>query len=302
MARARNEELLALLKVEEDRAIALLAAAAALAEANRLKAAALALTEEAAQSMSANLNKTRAEIIEAERQLEIEDEKARRLAAALRDLSLSEDLSCIGSLSPMDSPVCSRGKGLKQPKMDDFDNDSGSENSQYPTNSMKSVMSPISDTVPPSIPFKKLFPTRSGSLPPNSVIVPIVHPLLIRSPTRQYPVVDKIPINKPPLGRGQRPEEPRKLTAMENEAKIVAERIRSKRDAIRNAVDGSLASREVSPIQSPVPFSSSGSVSSLEHGEATNQDEDDDLSLGPFKAASESLVSPWPRGSSLLVI
>ena len=100
-------------------------------------------------------------------------------------------------------------------------------------------------------------------------------------------MVDVIPFTKPPLGRPPKAEEPRKMTAMENEAKIVAERIRAKRDAIRTAVDGSLSAKHT-PGGSLIASATSSMISSP--GELSMVDEDSDSTLGPLKAASENLV------------
>ena len=78
------------------------------------------------------------------------------------------------------------------------------------------------------------------------------------------------------------------MTAMENEAKIVAERIRAKRDAIRTAVDGSLSAKHT-PGGSLIASATSSMISSP--GELSMVDEDSDSTLGPLKAASENLVS-----------
>ena len=285
-AKERNDQLSASLAAEEQKTIALQAAVAAAQQANRDKAAAASLTEKTTQVISANLDKARAEIAEKEKQLEIQGGKSLRLSAALKDVSGSEDMSSLvsGSLSPLESPRDRKGKGLSV-KLEDFENDSGgSDNSQRRRPSLKSIRSPCSDTVPPS---SSSF--RGAGRTPSSP-----HPMSgffgaseMRSPRSSFIQVDKIPFTKPTLGRVPKSEEPRVMTALENEAKIVAERIRSKRDAIRTAVDGSLAAKSRSG-KDIFPFIRTQSMNSRDKASAA--DEEDDCA-GPLKAASESLVS-----------
>ena len=111
----------------------------------------------------------------------------------------------------------------------------------------------------------------------------------MRSPRASFIGIDKIPQMKVSLGKAAISEGTRR-TDVDNEAKILAEKLRAKRDAIRTAVDGTLARKSRPSRDAPSYTSSIFSQTQSDRGEFSTLEEDDDCA-GPLKAASESLVS-----------
>ena len=296
-ARERNDRLLATLTAEEERGAALQKAAAQAILANKERASTAAMTEKTAMKLTAALNERRIEIAEKERQLEIQTEKARRLTLNVKDVD--DAMSTVsGSVSPSSlSPKKKSDRGWmtnnEKAGLEDFRDDSDSgESNKSPLGADDSARSSL---------LKKLFKPPSA-LNVHAAVMPSKE--MLRSPAHLRPMgkTDVIPMNQSILTRGGKADAPRIATAMENEAKIVAEKIRSKRDAIRNAVDGILtSSRPPTVPPSPAPLTSCGSSISSMGGTAKTffafaektepaVDDDDESVLGPLKAASQSLV------------
>ena len=111
----------------------------------------------------------------------------------------------------------------------------------------------------------------------------------MRSPRASFIGIDKIPQMKVSLGKAAISEGTRR-TDVDNEAKILAEKLRSKRDAIRAAVDGTLARKIRLSRDAPSYTSAIFLPPNADRGELSTLDDDDDCAA-PLKAASESLVS-----------
>ena len=315
IARERNAQLLASLTAEEARTLELQVANM---EAIKERTSITAMSEMTSKRLTAALNDTRAEIAEKERQLEIQGMKARRLTASIRDND--DAISVVSeSISPTSSspkrPASERAwmprrSEKEKASLEDFRDDSDSENSCKTPNG--------GDDIPSSNLLRKLF--KPTSINTNATTIPGREMLKspVRSPVNQRSSsmkMDFVPNMKNNFKVNK--DEPKGATAMENEAKMIAEKIRNKRDAIRTAVDGILNSpRVVTPRAVLTPLSMLScdtSISSDQDGTATENitgcnsraeksdglDDDDENTFPmsrldhsiPFKLTSHSLVS-----------